>query len=156
MDLIHSTNFWNCTLAAAAMVTGKSLEELIELIGHDGSEIIHPELNPPGNRKGFHMQEIIDACLELGWAIVPIEAIPAQTATGVDCYTLESKRFKNHEDRFLHHLLGSKGILLGATKGYWHAVAWNGKKIFDPRGKKYTLSEAKGIDFKIYYRFIKF
>ncbi|MFA5758558.1 MAG: hypothetical protein WC942_04250 [Clostridia bacterium] len=155
MELIRSTNMWNCALASAAMVLNKPIKELEELIGHNGSEIIHPELKSPGNRKGFHQQEIIDASLVLGFAVTPIEADPVQTPDGINFHKIKFFDFNSSEHRFLSHLNNTVGVLSGETQsGYWHNVAWDGKYIFDPRGKIYKLEDSK-IDFKIYWLFTK-
>ena len=39
------------------------MEKIIELYGHDGSEILWPELSEPLKRRGFHWQETIQVCL---------------------------------------------------------------------------------------------
>lgn len=144
MKLIRSTKSWNCVLAAAAMVLGTTVQELEEIIGHDGSEIINPELKPPGDRKGFHMQEIIDAANNLGYAVTVIDARPIQTATGRDKFEINFPNFKSAEDRFRHYLDNNIGILCGiAPSGYWHGVAWDGKNVYDPQGRVYSLSDIK-------------
>jgi hypothetical protein len=136
------------------MAMDEDVETLERIIGHDGSEIIHPELKSPGNRKGFHWQEIIDAALVLNYAVVPIEARPIQTATGTDSHEVKFGDFETPEERLLAYLDNTKGVLTGiAPSGYWHAVAWDGEQVYDPQGRVYSLSDIK-IGIQIYWLFI--
>jgi len=154
MKLIKSTNYWNCSLAAMAMVVDEPIEWLEKLIGHDGSEVINEKLKSPGNRKGFHTQELIDAALALNYAMIPIEAVSIQTATGVDKYGIKFANFDSNEERFDHYLAGTKGILMGkAPSGYWHAVAHDDGTVYDPRGMIYPLDDIK-IAVQLYWLFI--
>ncbi len=138
MKLIRQPNAWSCTIASAAMVMGTSIEELIEEIGHDGSAIINPDFKSPGNRKGFHIQEIIDAAWSRGYTVTPIDAVPCQTVKGDDVFKLNFP-----EERLLTYLKYNQGLLMGKSTNYWHCVAWNKVNIFDPRGKVYPLEECK-------------
>lgn len=150
MKLIRSTNFWNCTLAAAAMVMDTTIEELEELIGHNGSEIINPSLKSPANRKGFHMQEIIDAAMVLDYAVVPIEAKPIQTPDGTKFNSI-----KLPESRFQDYLNNYKGIIQGARpNGVWHSVAWDSSNVYDPSGKIYGIKDIN-IKVQLFWIFIK-
>jgi hypothetical protein len=136
------------------MALDDDVDTLERIIGHDGSEIIHPELKSPGNRKGFHWQEIIDAALVLNHAVVPIEARPIQTATGTDSYEIKFNGFETTEERLLTYLEHTKGVLAGvAPSGYWHAVAWDGEQVYDPQGRVYPLEDIK-IGIQIYWLFI--
>jgi len=153
MELITGTNYWNCALAAAAMTMDVELDDLIELIGHDGSEIINPDYKDPANRKGFHMQEIISAAIELGFAVTPIEARPVQKVFEDDNQPYEVYTLGRAEKRFQNHLLQSKGILVGLNpSGLYHAVAWDGEEIYDPVGRIYKPDSCK-VDIKIFWCF---
>ena len=151
MILLTQPNSWSCSLAAAAMVTDISIEELTTLIGHDGSAIVNPDLPSPANRKGFHNQEIIDAVLRLGFAVTPIHPHPIQTVYGYDEYVLPFD-----EQRFHNHLKCCDGMLCGKARKYWHAVAWDHSsgKIYDPQGRIYSLDDCK-ISIEIFWRFDK-
>lgn len=154
LKLIKSTNYWNCSLAAAAMVMEESIETLEKLIGHNGSKVINTELKSPGNRKGFHAQELIGAALALNYAMVPIEAVPVQTATGVDKHEIKFINFDSSEERFSAFLDGTKGILMGKSPSrYWHAVAHDDGTIYDPIGTVYALDDIK-IAVQLYWLFL--
>jgi hypothetical protein len=137
------------------MAMDSDIATLERLIGHDGSKIINPGFKGPGGREGFHFQQIIDAALALGYAPVPIEAAPVQTATGADKHDVVFRDFNSNEDRFRAYLSGTVGVIMGvAPSGYWHAIAWNGEKCYDPQGRIYPLSEIK-IRVQLYWLFCK-
>lgn len=152
MKLITSPVPWGCSAAALAMVIGKDYDFIIEEIGHDGSEIINRDLMPPGCYKGFHMQELIEVAFGSGYAMTPIEVLPVQTATGDDEYDVEFAHYRNPGRRLRYHLSQGKGILVGKLNKYWHAVAWDGTEIFDPRGQIYSFDDCK-INVATFWRF---
>lgn len=118
------------------MTIGISVKELIELIGHDGSAEVFPELAPPMCYAGFDIQEIIDAALTLGWAVTPIEARPRVTPDGPHVRDLfpEDKIVP----RMLRYFDNYSGIVTGErlNRRWWHVVAWdhNHRLWFDPSG----------------------
>ncbi len=128
MKFIRNRNSWSCIISAAAMVLDKHPDVIEECIGHDGSEIIFPELRDPARRRGFHVQEIIDCAHVYGYAVTPIEALPISTPDG----TLEYE-IKFCKGRFKSYLKGNIGIITGRTRLWGHAVAWDGVYVFDPR-----------------------
>lgn len=152
MKLITSPVSWGCSAAALAMVLDEDYDFVIKEIGHDGSEIIHPNLLPPGCRKGFHMQELIEVALDLNYPVTPIEVLPVQTATGSDEHIVEFPKYYSHEKRLRFHLRQGKGIIIGKLEKYWHAVAWDGENVFDPRGQIYPFSDCK-INVATFWRF---
>ncbi len=144
MKLLRSSQTWGCILTSAAMVLDCTERELIQLIGHDGSEIIFPELCKPACHKGFHVQEIVLAALKLEIALIRFESRPVQTPDHKNFYELTN--MYNFED-FIQQRIG---ILVGSTTRYGHAVAWDGVKIYDPRGRIYRLSDCK-INIEAFY-----
>ena len=125
---------WSCLAESAAMALNMPYADLIKEIGHDGSEIIFPELPEPGKRRGFHMQEIIDVAIKKGYAVTPIEPLPCSTPDGLKVYTVhfEIKRFQNH-------LENTRGIITGMKRKWRHAVYWADSYILDPIGKVYNF-----------------
>jgi hypothetical protein len=63
---------WSCLPTAFAMTSGVSMKEILEVIGHDGSEICWPDLEEPFCRRGFCVQEIVVAGLILGFSVMNI------------------------------------------------------------------------------------
>jgi len=139
----------SCVPTAFAMVLNIPIEQIIKELGHKGDKIIWPNLPEPSNRCGFHIQELVDICIEHGYLVTHIEAIPTSVpykgTKDADEYIVYF-----NEARLLKHITNSKGVIFGPT----HAVAWSGDKIYDPKSKIYNLSEC---DFEItdYYRIDK-
>lgn len=129
-------NRWSCSIAAAAMVMDVEIQELIDGIGHDGSEIVFPDLREPMCRAGFDIQEIIDFALNCGWSITPIETIPVVTSDGVQTREL-FEREKAHA-RVEGYLKRYNGVVYGQRwdQNWWHVVAWDSERELwlDPSG----------------------
>lgn len=156
MKLIKQPNSWSCTLAAAAMVFDAPLQEIIDYIGHDGSEVIIPSLRPPGCYKGFHIQEIIDIAFLYNYALVPIEALPVQTPTGQHEFAIEKwGLFRDCQSRFDFYFTGESGLLVGKTRHYYHTVAFEAGTIYDPRGGIYGPEDCK-IDIQMLWVAVAF
>lgn len=110
------------------MAVDVPLDRVLELVGHDGSEIVWPNLRDPQRRRSFHSQELIHAAHELGYSVTPFESLPSSLpAEG------ESPLDVDVASRFEKVLYGSEGVLTGIGKsGMRHAVAWDGAEILDP------------------------
>lgn len=54
-------------LVAYSFCTGICIEDLVQLLGHDGSEIIFPERPAPYNQRSFTVPEFSLALYPLGW-----------------------------------------------------------------------------------------
>lgn len=153
MRLITGPNSWSCLLASAAMVMNKHPDVLAEYIGHDGSEIVFPDLKDPARRRGFHVQEIIDCASVYGYAVTPIEALPVSTPDGEREYPVPFMDLGN-EVRFRMYLDSHIGIIVGRTRLWGHAVAWDGSQVYDPRGHITSLDDCK-IDISTFWCFDK-
>lgn len=154
MKLQHQTSLWGCTVGAAAMLFDIPIKEMLLRVGHDGSAIIHKDIRSPGNRKGFHIQEIISIGLDLGFGLVPIEAAPVQTATGMDFFDVKIRGYASNERRLQLNMKGHPGLIMGKLSAFWHCVAWDGKSVFDPRGTVYSLDDCK-IRIQTFWRLVK-
>ena len=152
MKLITNPNFWSCLLASAAMALDTTTQDLIEMIGHDGSMIIFPELPEPAKRRGFHYQEIVDCAIKLGYTVTPIESLPYSTPNGKLDFPVDFKI--SNEQRLREHMKGTKGIVTGLSRQWRHAVYWDAKLIYDPRGRIYPFADC-GMIIDTYYRFDK-
>lgn len=136
----------NCLLYAAAMVLDCSVDELIEEIGHDGMDVVWPQLIPPLCFQGHHIQEIIDCFVARGFGLMLVERECFQ-APAEDVSPLQT--FEHFEERFLHHVEGKEAIMVGRhkQKQCGHAWAWDGERCYDPNGflaelKEYEVREA--------------
>lgn len=127
-EMMLQPNGWSCLPTSLAMLLGREPREIIEAIGHDGSEICFPDKEPPENRRAFHAQEIVDVALANFETPIFIMKQPDELPV--------------HPDRFSNYLASAPGILLGVGQvGSPHAVAWDGERIWDPRGEKYTIDK---------------
>jgi len=136
------------------MVLDKPIAEIIAKLGHDGSEILYPDLGEPLKRRSFSIQEIIDIVLVFyGYALVPIDACPHSGPTEdrtTAVYKIDAARA-----RFLYYL-EMRGIMIGVNRNrIRHAVAWDPdtSRIYDPNGTIYGIDklmvESLWIPFRI-------
>jgi hypothetical protein len=137
LRLQRSPSDWACLPTSFAMVLDMPVLSLLEKLGHDGSEIIWPMLSNPHNRRSFHIQEMIDLCWDLGKLVVMFQTKPCNSPyphiepVDVPMRSNTQERFKN--------LIQHPGVFTGSTiGGTGHAVAWDGDKIYDPKGKIYS------------------
>jgi len=72
----ENLNTWSCIPRAFAEIFGIKFDKLLDMIGHDGSEIWWPGYPEPYCRRAFHIQEMIDAGFKLGWYVLVIESAP--------------------------------------------------------------------------------
>ncbi len=155
--MIHQLqpNSWSCLLTSFAMAYDMPVVDLVDLVGHDGSEIYWPTLMPPNNRRGFHIQELIMAGNALGFTVTPFEPRPVLISA--------DQMFQGHpmpinQDRWLERFTAimaiSRGVVTGETaRGSRHAVAWNMGKVFDPSGQINNLDD--GFQIQCYWRVIE-
>lgn len=68
--MIKQPNQWSCFPTALAIITGHPVKYIIDLIGHDGSEIIYPNMPEPFNRRAFVDDEIVKTAWHLGYYAV--------------------------------------------------------------------------------------
>jgi len=136
MRHLMQPNRWSCSITSAAMVMGITIQELVDEIGHDGSNKVFPDLPEPMCFAGFDISEIVDAAFDLGWSMTPINTIPTCTPDGEnirDVYP-ESKIM----DRVNHYLDHFDAIGMGQRYGgnNWHTIAWSKdeQRWHDPSG----------------------
>lgn len=121
------------------MILDLTPKDMFEAIGHDGSEIIWPDLNDPDCRRAFHIQECVRVAMDHMFTPIEIDADPHSI---VDCEGATPYRV-DMGDWLLDNLSLVSGVLLGRIEGRYHAVAWNSveKMIYDPVGRKYPLDQ---------------
>ena len=126
------------------MALGMPVAELIEQVGHDGSEIVFPEKTPPADRRGFHTQEMIRVALDVGMTATPIELFPrfcSDKAGGNSFIVYLGKDGEANWDYFEKFIVCGKGVMEGSTDyGHNHAVAFQSNTIYDPDGEEYSYS----------------
>lgn len=157
---LQTSNNWSCLPCAFAMALGISVEQLIKMIGHDGSE--EPYTSLPGQKAGFHEQECIEVCQQLGYACTPIEIVPQMKpvpdgpvrAVWFPSEKLTADPEERNWQRFVGHLKWTRGVITGVKINanskvvIGHAVAWDGL-VHDSQGKGfvYPIDEANNYGF---------
>ena len=137
MNLETQPNRWSCLATSFAMALGITVEEFIELVGHDGSEILFPDLKEPWCRRGFHVQEAIYQARNLKWTVTPWELFPQVAATGSNETRVifpwggEAVVWRLFHE-YTHVFRGVIEVRTGS--GGHHAVAFAGGYAFDPSG----------------------
>lgn len=107
------------------------MEGLLSAIGHDGSEIIWPDLPDPQCRRSFHIQECLWATRDMhGW--LPLDVEPAMTPDGVRILEIKSMDV-------LDFVKWERGVCLGKGVRNRHAVAFENGKFYDPNGLSYDF-----------------
>ena len=136
-------NRWSCMVTSFAMALGVTIQDLIGLIGHDGSEVAFPHLDEPTRRRGFHQQECIRAAWNLGFSVTPIEAYPviASADGSQNCVVAFGDQNWDSFNRFIRT---TRGVLCCRTKKCHHAMAYDHGVVLDPDDEngvfKYSLS----------------
>jgi hypothetical protein len=133
------------------MVLGVHKWAVLEYIGHDGSEIKYADLKDPNGRRGFHIQEIIDVATQYGASVTPIQPVPCSTP-GPESLTFEVDFKISQTERLYRYMDGTSGIITGIVNGVGHAVAWDGTKCYDPRGRICDLDDLR-MDIDCYWLF---
>lgn len=143
MKLQIKSNPWECLLVASAMAMGLPANQLRELLGHDGSNIVDEGVPEPAGRRGFHEQEIIHVALDLGWAVTSYERCP------VAAYPNNIVELGDRSETFNMLVDKCSGVLLGSGQKTGHAMAFHEGWVFDPDGIHYAYApeacEARGF-----------
>lgn len=143
MQRLESPNRWSCLPTALAMVVGESVEKVLEVICHDGSETCWPQYPEPFCRRGFALNEISYAAFRFGFALCEIaQDIIFHPYGHINEY--EEMMIAVPETDWENKMLQRyDAILLGENHSkVSHAVAWDSRKqlIHDPNGTMYQLS----------------
>ncbi len=141
MRLQKKPERWQCAITSFAMVLDVPVADLIAEIGHDGGVF------PLGleQRRGFHMQELIDCCLKRGFAATPVEIFPVSLDVIGRPYAGHHLGQRDLNLRFYDTLYTTQGVIEGMGIRCGHMVAYDRGCIYDPDG--YEFSSA---DFNIY------
>ena len=139
MRLLRKPERWMCLPASFAMALDLPPSAIFSEIGHDGSQIIWPDLPEPTCRRGFHPQELIHLCLNHGHAATRVELCPILRSSpdGSD-YIIAYP--DDNWVRFARVIQQSRGVIEGVGRHCGHAVAYQQGRIFDPDGHEYDYS----------------
>ncbi len=123
-----SPNRASCIVTSAAIVLGVPVEELINQIGHDGTDLAFPDLPIPRCYQSFSINEIVFALYERGYSCTPFSQIGA-------CVEQISGRTHNVHlpNGIMYRLLAQHdGILTGYMHDRPHALAWFAGDCINP------------------------
>lgn len=132
MHHLIQPNRWSCLPTSFAMACRVPLEKILEIIGHDGSQIIWSELSEPKRRRTFHVQECVWAAWKLGFCVTAFEASPQLAASEYNIIDIPII----YDDK---DLLRRRGVITGVANGNRHAVAYEGRIVYDPNGTVYEF-----------------
>ncbi len=124
---------------AFAMALDMPVADLLAAIGHDGGEIVFPNLPEPLCRRCFHIQELIQVALARGFAVTPVELFPVLQPTDAG----PQKTILYQDDnwrRFAETIRTSRGAIDGIGERHGHTAAYDHGRIFDPKGSLYDYS----------------
>ena len=130
MNLIKMTPNDNCLIVSFYMVLChyKNIiydrNRLLEDFTHTGMEFV----GTCCSRRGFHIQEIIDACIQNGLFCTLIEKFPLNEYENGEVIQVQSRGACL--DRFKDYLYNYSGILITDS----HAMAWDKEFVYDPIG----------------------
>ena len=105
------------------------------------------------NFRGHHPQELVDFAYDNDVSVICIDAMPAfahhsSTLQGQMRHYLTEEQYTK---RFEKYLYGNYGVLAGvAGFNAGHAVAWDGEKVYDPRGEIYQDITIQVMSFYIF------
>jgi len=139
MKIIRQKDSWSCLACSAAMAAGKTLQDVIDFVGHDGSDW-DPNSRHPEHYQGFSMLEIakflLDNCIMMGFYCINPEEGP------IEFY------FPIKENSYLpvEIQMSTKALVSVQSEkmhpNVKHMVYWDGEKIYDPtKSTPRSLSE---------------
>lgn len=126
-----SPNAWSCLATAFAMVLEVPVAHVFDYVGHDGGDVVWPDLPEPYKRRSFHIQELVRVAHLLGYSCTPFEPSP-MLASGL---ALDREPFPvpGHEAVMREAMDGAAGVLVGQMEsGIGHAMAWDGQAAINP------------------------
>lgn len=116
------------------MILDIPVADLLQELGHNGTAVWWPEAVGFKRQRGFHIQEMIDVCWKKGFSVTLIEHGP--TAQPDEHY--EPKLYTT-EETLMQRMQGYLDNNIGVITTGSHAVAWDGKQIYDPGGSIYIM-----------------
>lgn len=136
-------NSWSCFPTAFSYILGVDVADLITILGHDGSENLWPQFNPPRCYRGWHIQELVKASLSLGYAVIEISRVMSSAPShNVPDYVNPDIEY------FFWTLANSRGVLPVVTQqGNGHALAYDHNILYDPAtGLETSIKSFKLLD----------
>jgi len=128
----------SCLPTAFASILGVQVEEMFDFLGHDGMEVLWPELLPPLCYRSFHIQEMYEYALTQNFAVVTLAPVWGLAPDELHMKPYECERMQDYINYYVSVFTGITGF------GNYHAVAWDGIQMMDPETGEFCT-----IDFTI-------
>jgi len=146
MKLIRSESN-GCVAASVAMLFDWDLKALAAFPQFDTKRCTYPFPYPWDKLpKVSSMVEICEWAFRFaGCGLTPFPRNPVCTPDE-DCSPVPV--YENGEPQFLTHLAFGAGLLEGSVEGRGHMCAWDGLRVWDPRGHIYQIEDAPEYTFK--------
>lgn len=125
-------NRWSCIATAFSVVLEIPAAKFFDTLGHDGSQIVHPELPDPISRRGIHIQECIYVAMQHGRSVTPVELLPRiQTHRGEIIPVHYHNSVSSNWERFETLIHTTHGVVTGHAR-IAHAMAYGLGTVVDP------------------------
>ncbi len=141
---------WQCAVTAFAMALDCPVRDLMLCIGHDGGEIVFPDLPEPANRRGHNIYEMIPVAIDLGYAVTPIPLRPTIVPANDPVREVAIGTDEQNWNRFTRHILMSRGTIECQGPRCYHVLAYDRGRIFDPEGREFPYSRDACEQRKLY------
>lgn len=141
MKLQKQPNKHSCLITAFAIVIDEDVNNLIKELGHDGSEVIRQGESEPFCYRGFHPQELTKLALKRHKALIIFDIDLVLYHRGILSLISDESIYINQL------MINNIGVICGHYENSKspHAVAWDGKKIYDPSGDKDRAFEVESF-----------
>lgn len=118
---IKQADDWSCAACVAAMITGETLQDVIDFVGHDGSRQDEAEKHPD-KRVGFKTYEVDQYLMSRGYSYSQAFQLSDPDQVGNDSVMGEIS------------LSGPLYFVVKSARleGCTHAIYWDGENIHDP------------------------
>lgn len=131
---------WQCAVTAFAMVLDCPVADLMMCLGHDGGEIVFPDLPEPANRRSHNLYEMIQVAVDLGYGVTPVPLRAAITSANDPARQIIVGTDEQNWSRFTRQLLVSRGVIECQGPRCYHMLAYDKGRIFDPDGCEFPYS----------------
>lgn len=118
---LKQPNEWSCFATVAAMITGETVEEFVQFVGHDGGEY-SPGSPYQDGRRGFRWPEVVMYLASHGFHL-GVGALGKTATPSAEGFAVTVQ-------------VESPAVLIVPGVCYRHAVLWTGSGVLDPHPRK--------------------
>lgn len=138
-----------CLITSFAMCMDIPVAQLLDELGHDGRIEAWPLMPEPYCWKGIHPQECVDLAIKHGYSATLIDPFPMSATIG-SVHDVPVFKLIDAIKRLTNLQMEHRGVLLIKTETSAHAVAWDTKNIYDPKGSVYGYDKLVGEIYQFY------